>query len=165
MTPDIIFWRDGTGHSRRSQDADAPRRETAVCIGQTRHLGTNNRWRPRHDVRRWQSGNRKIEFLDLAWPQIDEPSGSIGIKRAKQRDRKRGEVIEQIEITPRITELLARLKALRERKECLYVFPNRFGNAYTRNGFKAMFGKLMDQAIKEKKLSRRFTFHDPRLIT
>jgi integrase len=108
------------------------------------------------------AGNRKVEFLDLAWPQIDEAAGFIRIKRAKQRGKKRGEVIEQIEMTPRIQELVARLKVLRDDKECLYVFRNRFGNAYTRNGFKAMFGKLMDEAVKMKKITRRFTFHDLR---
>lgn len=108
------------------------------------------------------AGNRKIEFLDLAWPQIDEEGGFIRIKRAKQRGKKRGEVIEQIEITPRIRELIGRLKMLRADKECLYVFRNKFGNAYTRNGFKAMFGKLMDEAAKKKVISRRFTFHDLR---
>lgn len=42
------------------------------------------------------------------------------------------------------------------------MFRNKFGTAYTRNGFKAMFGKLMDEALKQKKISRRFTFHDLR---
>jgi site-specific recombinase XerD len=108
------------------------------------------------------AGNRKVEFLDLAWPQIDKAAGYIRIKRAKQRGKKRGEVIEQIEITPRIAALIARLELARGDTDCLYVFPNRFGNAYTRNGFKAMFGKLMNEAVKQKKIARRFTFHDLR---
>jgi len=81
--------------------------------------------------------------------------------RAKQRGRKRGEVIEQIEITPHITELLARLKAA-GKEGCLYVFPNRSGNAYTQAGFKAMWQKLMVQALAEKVIAHRFTFHDLR---
>lgn len=106
------------------------------------------------------AGNRKVEFLDLAWPQIDEVASVIRTKRAKQRGKKRGEVIEHIEITPAIRELLVRLKAID--KDCLYVFPNRSGNAYSQSGFKGMWGKLMTEALKEKVMSKRFTFHDLR---
>lgn len=107
------------------------------------------------------AGNRKVEFLDLAWPQIDEAAGHIRIKRAKQRGRKRGEVIEQIEITPHITELIARLRAVRK-DDCLYVFSNRSGTHYTQAGFKAMWQKLMVEALKKKVIAHRFTFHDLR---
>lgn len=108
------------------------------------------------------AGNRKVEFLDLSWPQVDQTAGHIRIKRAKQRGRKRGEVIEQIEITPYITDLLARLKAAQKDSDCLYVFPNRSGTAYTQAGFKAMWQKLMVEAIKLKVIAHRFTFHDLR---
>lgn len=107
------------------------------------------------------AGNRKVEFLDLSWPQIDRKAGHIRIKRAKQRGKKRGEVIEQIEITPHITALLDRLEAVRN-NDCLYVFPNRSGNAYTQAGFKTMWQKLMVEAIKKKVIAHRFTFHDLR---
>ena len=107
------------------------------------------------------AGNRKVEFLDLAWPQIDRAAGHIRIKRAKQRGKKRGEVIEQIEITPHITHLLNRLDAVRK-NDCLYVFPNRSGNAYTQAGFKAMWQKLMVEALQKKVIAHRFTFHDLR---
>lgn len=108
------------------------------------------------------AGNRKVEFLDLAWPQIDRAAATIRVKRAKQRGKKRGEVIEQIEITPRLAELLDRLEVLRTERDCLYVFRNRFGNAYTASGFKGNWGKLMNQALEEKIVGRRFTFHDLR---
>ncbi len=111
------------------------------------------------------AGNRKVEFLDLSWPQIDEAAGHIRIKRAKQRGKKRGEVIEQIEITPQVAALVARLKAVRaalKNPDCLYVFPNRSGTAYTQAGFKAMWQKLMVEAIKKKVIAHRFTFHDLR---
>lgn len=107
------------------------------------------------------AGNRKVEFLDLAWPQIDRAAGHIRVKRAKQRGKKRGEVIEQIEITPLISALLDRLTAARK-DDCLYVFSNRSGNAYTQSGFKAMWQKLMVEAIKGKVIAQRFTFHDLR---
>lgn len=63
------------------------------------------------------AGSRKVEFLDLSWPQIDEAAGHVRVKRAKQRGRKRGEVIEQIEITPQMTALLARLKVVRNQQD------------------------------------------------
>lgn len=90
------------------------------------------------------AGNRKVEFLDLAWPQIDEGAGGIRVKRAKQRGKKRGEVIEQIEITPALTELIARLRAARK-DNCLYVFSNRYATHYTPARFKAMWPKLMTE--------------------
>jgi integrase len=107
------------------------------------------------------AGNRKAEFLDLSWPQIDEEKGVIRVKRAKQRGKKRGEVIEHIEITPAISELLGRLRAVRK-NDCLYVFSNRHGTHYTAEGFKAMWSKLVKAAIDAKVIEERFTFHDLR---
>lgn len=107
------------------------------------------------------AGNRKVEFLDLTWPQVDEKGGVIRVKRAKQRGKKRGEVIEQIEITPALKALFERLKPNRM-SDCLYVFPNRYGTHYTPEGFKAMWGKLMNDAIEAGAVAKRFTFHDLR---
>lgn len=107
------------------------------------------------------AGNRKVEFLDLTWPQVDDGTGVIRVKRAKQRGKKRGEVIEHIEITPAISELLGRLRAVRK-DDCLYVFSNRYGTHYTAAGFKAMWSKLMAEAIEKKVMEKRFTFHDLR---
>lgn len=114
------------------------------------------------------AGNRKVEFLDLAWPQIDEKQGFVRVKRAKQRGKKRGEVIEQIGITPALSELIGRLRAVATARrkddgpESLYVFPTRTGSAYTQSGFKAMWGKLMNSALEKKVIQTRFTFHDLR---
>lgn len=107
------------------------------------------------------AGNRKVEFLDLSWPQVDRANGHIRVKRAKQRGRKRGEVIEHIEITPLVSALLDRLEAIRD-NGCLHVFPTRSGTAYTQAGFKAMWQRLMLEAIKRKVIAHRFTFHDLR---
>jgi integrase len=107
------------------------------------------------------AGNRKAEFLDLTWPQVDEAAAVIRVKRAKQRGKKRGEVIEHIEITPAISALLARLRAARK-DDCLYVFSSRHRTHYTAEGFKAMWSKLMTEAVKEKVIVKRFTFHDLR---
>ncbi|WP_428851176.1 tyrosine-type recombinase/integrase [Imbroritus primus] len=112
------------------------------------------------------AGNRKIEFLDLSWPQIDRSAGVIRTFRAKQRGAKRGTIVEEVEITPRLSDLLDRISAAHadQARECLYLFPNRFGNAYTQKGFKSMWGKLMNAAIEGKVIpaEERFTFHDLR---
>lgn len=128
------------------------------------------------------AGNRKVEFLDLCWPQIDrapknvraeilagkleQSLGTIRVKRAKQRGKKRGEVIEVIQIEPMLDSLLDRLEALREERgvECLYVFPTRDNNAYSARGFKTLWQRCVLQAIEEKVITTeaRFTFHDLR---
>lgn len=111
------------------------------------------------------AGSRQIEFLDLSWPQVDmrdgEPvvGGSIRLKRAKQRGKKRGEVIEVVEITPRMADLLRRIKA--EARDCLYLFPTRDNNAYTSRGFKTLWQRSVAAAIEAKVLTadNRFNFH------
>ncbi|MGO4151366.1 tyrosine-type recombinase/integrase [Cupriavidus sp. YAF13] len=110
------------------------------------------------------AGSRKVEFLDIVRPQVDRASLVIRTKRAKQRGIKRGEIIEEVEITPKLLDLLDRIDAAHreQERECLYLFPNKHGNAYTAAGFKAMWGKLMNQALKEKVIAERFTFHDLR---
>ncbi|WP_244973649.1 tyrosine-type recombinase/integrase [Polynucleobacter paneuropaeus] len=106
------------------------------------------------------AGSRKIECLDLAWTQIDEKQGVIRIKRAKQRGKKRGEVIDVIKISDALQDLIVRLKAIR--KDGLYVFPTQRGSHYTAAGFKCMWGKLINQAKDLKVIEGGFTFHDLR---
>lgn len=110
------------------------------------------------------AGNRKVEFLDLAWPQVDEEAGVVRVKRGKQRGKKRGEVVEEIVITPALRACLDELKAIRPGRECLYVFPTRDNNAYTARGFKTLWQRIVLAAIKAKVISasERFTFHDLR---
>lgn len=109
------------------------------------------------------SGSRKVEFLDLTWPQVDREAGVVRTKRAKQRGKKRGEVIEHVAITPRLASLLDRLLALR-RNDCLYLFPTRDNNAYSARGFKTLWQRCVVDAIEAKALAAadRFTFHDLR---
>lgn len=112
------------------------------------------------------AGNRRVEFLDLSWPQIDEAAKVVRTKRAKQRGKKRGEVIELVTITPALQALIDRLKAVRATRgvDCLYVFPSRDNNAYTDRGFKTLWQRCVLDAIKDgvMKESQRFTFHDLR---
>jgi integrase len=81
-------------------------------------------------------------------------------------------VIDVIEITPRLQDFLARLRALHEQRssgkkpkaETLYVFPTRDGNAYNARGFKTLWQRCVRAAIEAKVLREedRFTFHDLR---
>jgi integrase len=108
------------------------------------------------------SGSRRVEFLDLTWPQVDRVAGVVRTKRAKQRGKKRGEVIERLAITPKLADLLDRLQALN--RDCLYVFPTRDNNAYSARGFKTLWQRCVLAAIDEKVITAadRFTFHDLR---
>lgn len=107
-------------------------------------------------------GSRRVEFLDLAWPQVDQSAGVVRMKRAKQRGKKRGEVIEVVSITPLLADLLQRLRDLN--RECLYVFPTRDNNAYSARGFKTLWQRSVHAAIENKAIEagERFTFHDLR---
>jgi len=87
-------------------------------------------------------GSRKAEVLDLAWPQVDREAGQIRTKRAKQRGKKRGEVIDVVTISPALGQVLDELATLR-RPDCLYVFPTRDGNAYPERAFKTLWQRLM----------------------
>lgn len=110
------------------------------------------------------AGNRKVEFLPLTWPQIDRTAGVIRTFRAKQRGRKKGQIIELVSIGPDLGALLDRLEAIRPNRECLYVFPTRDGNKYSDRGFKTLWQRCVLEAIKQKILTAktRFTFHDLR---
>ncbi|HEY0953290.1 MAG TPA: tyrosine-type recombinase/integrase [Roseateles sp.] len=110
------------------------------------------------------AGNRKVEFLDLAWPQVDDEAGVVRVKRGKQRGKQRGEIIEEIAISPALRACLDRLKAIRPAKECLYVFPTRDNNAYSARGFKTLWQRIVIAAIAAGVITKedRFTFHDLR---
>ncbi len=103
------------------------------------------------------TGNRRIEFLDLHWPQVGKTE--IRLMRSKQRDKA---VVEVIAISPALADLLTRLRGLAKNDRLGTVFPNRVGNSYTESGFKAMWSKLVKLALEQKAISKRFTFHDLR---
>jgi integrase len=109
------------------------------------------------------AGNRKCEFLQLTWPQIDREARVIRTIRAKQRGKKREQIVEVVSISPALEALLVRLEAIRK-VDCLYVFPTRDNNHYSDAGFKTLWQRCVLDAIKQKLLTEetRFTFHDLR---
>lgn len=109
------------------------------------------------------AGNRKCEFLHLTWPQVDRENGVIRTIRAKQRGKKREQIVEVVHISESLGRLLDRLAEIR-RVDCLYVFPTRDNNQYSDRGFKTLWQRCVLEAIKQKVLTAetRFTFHDLR---
>jgi integrase len=103
-------------------------------------------------------GARQAEFLRLFWPQfgIDE----VRLRRAKQRGG--AEKVDRIAASPALLALRGRLQAVAHDGALGAVFPNRAGNPYTAQGFAAMWGKLMREAMALGALEGRFTFHDLR---
>jgi integrase len=110
------------------------------------------------------AGNRKVEFLPLTWPQVDRDAAVIRTIRAKQRGKKREQIVELVEITPKLDALLGRLESIRPGNDCLYVFPTRDNNAYSARGFKTLWQRCVLAAMNAKVLTKetRFTFHDLR---
>jgi integrase len=105
------------------------------------------------------AGSRQVEFLDLSWMQVDRAAGMVRMKRAKQRGKKRGEVIEAVRITPRLAALLDAVAALN--RDCLYLFPDRDNNAYSSHAFKTLWCRCVNAAIRAgvMRASDRFNFH------
>lgn len=105
------------------------------------------------------TGNRRVEFLNLHWAQVDDEI--IRLQRAKQHRGKSRRELVAISDTLRI--VLKRVKALEGYNPMGAVFrAPRTGNPYTDPGFKAMWGRLMLEAIKAGAVAERFTFHDLR---
>ena len=109
------------------------------------------------------AGNRKCEFLDLTWQQVDRSAGAIRTIRAKQRGKKRDQIVEVVNISPALDALLTRLDKIRK-LDCRHAFPTRDNNQYTDRGFKTLWQRCVLEAIKQGVLTKdtRFTFHDLR---
>lgn len=105
------------------------------------------------------AGNRRAEFLRLHWPQVD--GELVRLQRAKGRGG-RGKR-ELVAISEALRAVLDRMKARDGYTAMGPVFAApRTGNPYSEPGFKAMWARLMDKALKEQVIAERFTFHDLR---
>ncbi|WP_232062157.1 tyrosine-type recombinase/integrase [Variovorax sp. PBS-H4] len=105
------------------------------------------------------AGNRRAEFLDLHWPQVDEEV--VRLQRAKQRGSKSKR--ELVGVSAALKEVLDRMRALPGYSPMGAVFrAPKTGNPYSESGFKAMWARLMQKALDEKIVEARFTFHDLR---
>lgn len=106
------------------------------------------------------AGNRGIEFRNLTWPQVG--ADVIRLIRAKQRGGETREIVEVLELSPAMQDLLGRLKLLAADARHGLVFPNSAGNAYTAQSFKLGFARLKASARMAGALPENFTFHDLR---
>jgi integrase len=105
------------------------------------------------------TGNRRIEFRTLHWPQVDEEI--IRLTRAKQHGGK--EKRELIARSEALDLVLARMKARPTYSPMGPVFSApKTGNPYTDEGFKTVWKRLMAGALKAGVVGERFTFHDLR---
>lgn len=105
------------------------------------------------------TGNRRAEFLQLHWPQVDEHI--IRLQRAKQRGGRTKR--ELVGISEALRTVLERVRSQEGYSPIGPVFrAPKTNNPYSEPGFKAMWNRLMLAAIKEKVIEERFTFHDLR---
>lgn len=105
------------------------------------------------------TGNRRVEFRTLHWPQVDEEL--IRLQRAKGRGGKTKR--ELVGISDALRVVLERMKAAPGYSPMGPVFrAPRSGNPYTDRGFKAMWNRLVLAALKDGVIADRFTFHDLR---
>ncbi len=104
------------------------------------------------------AGSRRIEFRTLHWPLVD--AEIVRLTRAKQRGAEKRELVF---IGTALREVLDSMKLLPGYNPMGTVFrAPRTGNPYSESGFKTMWGRLMDAALKDKVIEKRFTFHDLR---
>jgi hypothetical protein len=112
-----------------------------------------------------RSGNRRIEFRELHWPQVG--ADAIRLRRAKQRDGD-APVVEVIALSPELEQLLERMRALSGRDRAGPVFPSARGCAYKERAFKSAWQRLMAEATDTDAgppvlaKGERFHFHDLR---
>lgn len=106
------------------------------------------------------AGSRRVEFLLVTLPQIDSSASIIRLMRAKQHGGTKR--VENVVISGLMEDLVRRLRALPRPDGCLHVFTTRDGNPYTDSGFSSTWQRAMNEAVEEKVIERRFTFHDLR---
>lgn len=111
------------------------------------------------------SGNRRIEFRELSWPQVSETE--IRLRRAKQRDDD-APVVEVLGMSPALDDLMARMRLISGDNKVGPVFPSARGGAYRERAFKTAWARLLAEALDDDvgppvlQPGIRFTFHDLR---
>ncbi len=108
------------------------------------------------------AGNRGVEFRELTFPQVGEVVTRL--IRAKQRGGETEQIVEEVEMSAMLLDLMDRMRKLAKDSRHGWVFPNAKGNAYTAQAFKLGFARLKKAARAAGALSAElnFTFHDLR---
>lgn len=108
------------------------------------------------------AGNRGVEFREMTWPQVGDTVTRL--IRAKQRGGETEQIVEEVEMSTMLQDLMARIRAISDDTRMGWVFRNADGNAYTAQAFKLGFNRLKKKAVKEGVTTKEenFTFHDLR---
>ncbi len=99
------------------------------------------------------TGMRRGDLLALSWAQVGDEGITV-------RAEKTGDAL-LLEWTPRLSAAIERARSIRPRVRGMTVLCTRRGQPYSRDGFSAMWQRLMARAVKQKEIER-FTFHDLR---
>lgn len=101
------------------------------------------------------TGQRQGDILDLTWHQVQ--SDHIRLTQGKT-----GKQLG-IRITSALAEVLLRCRQYRQfNGPRLYLIRGRTGDPYTHEGYRALWQRVMNEAIKRQAIKDRFTFHDIR---
>jgi integrase len=100
------------------------------------------------------TGQRQGDLLDLTWDRVHE-------KHIEICQGKTGKLLG-IRITPAIEEVLTRSRERPPMMPRHFVIRTRHGSPYSHEGFRAMWQRTMDEALRKGAITQRFTFHDLR---
>ena len=100
------------------------------------------------------TGQRLSDILKVKLADIGDDGISIEIGKTKNKIL--------IEWSDALCAVIAESKRIRGRVTGLYLFCNRKGRPYTRDGFSSLWQRLMKEVVAEGVLTERFRFHDIR---
>lgn len=90
------------------------------------------------------SGNRRVEFKGLDWPQVGQ--SEIRLVRAKQRGGDEP-IVEVIEVSSGLADLLDRMRVISGTNKTGPVFPAARGGSSKDSAFKSTWSRLVAQAM------------------
>ncbi len=102
------------------------------------------------------TGQRQGDLVNLGWDQIDVINRLILVKQGKT-----GKALA-IRITPAVEEVLVRAKRRPPALPRLYIIRTKSGHPFTSEGFRTLWQRRMNEALKRGLIKSRFTFHDLR---
>ena len=100
------------------------------------------------------TGQRQGDLLSLEWSKVTDEG--VLFQQGKTGKRLR------VGLSPRLVAALERAKTFLPQIPRRYVLRNAKGQAYTSEGFRAIWQRHMRKALKSGALLERFTFHDLR---